>query len=75
MITYQKLEKCPEDEIVKALFVAAGIGQIIASRASIAGAQGGCQAEIGSASAMTAGALVFLRGGVFSRFMKQRRLH
>lgn len=63
MITYQKLEKCPEDEIVKALFVAAGIGQIIASRASIAGAQGGCQAEIGSASAMTAGALVFLRGG------------
>lgn len=63
MITCQKLEKCPEDEIVKALFVAAGIGQIIASRASIAGAQGGCQAEIGSASAMTAGALVFLRGG------------
>ena len=45
------------------LFVAAGIGQVIATRASIAGASGGCQAEIGSASAMAAGALVYLRGG------------
>ena len=37
--------------------------QVIASRAFIAGAAGGCQAEIGSASAMAAGALVSLRGG------------
>ena len=42
---------------IRALFVAAGIGQVIATRASIAGASGGCQAEIGSASAMAAGAL------------------
>lgn len=63
LITYQKEEACPEEEIVKGLFVAAGIGEIIAARASIAGAQGGCQAEIGSASAMAAGALTFLRGG------------
>ena len=63
LITYQKEENCPEGEVVKALFVSAGIGGIIASRASIAGAQGGCQAEIGSASAMAAGALTFLRGG------------
>lgn len=48
---------------IRALFVAAGIGQVIANRASIAGASGGCQAEIGSASAMAAGALVYLRGG------------
>lgn len=48
---------------IGALFVAAGIGQVIATRASIAGASGGCQAEIGSASAMAAGALVYLRGG------------
>ena len=48
---------------IRALFVAAGIGQVIATRASIAGASGGCQAEIGSASAMAAGALVYLRGG------------
>lgn len=63
LITYQKEENCPEEEVVRALFVSAGIGGIIASRASIAGAQGGCQAEIGSASAMAAGALTFLRGG------------
>ena len=36
---------------------------MIASRAFIAGAAGGCQAEIGAASAMAAGALVFLQGG------------
>lgn len=48
---------------VRALFVAAGIGQVIATRASIAGASGGCQAEIGSASAMAAGALTYLQGG------------
>lgn len=52
-----------EEDAVNALFVAAGIGQVIATRASIAGASGGCQAEIGSASAMAAGALVSLRGG------------
>ena len=45
------------------MYTAAGIGQIIAYRASISGAFGGCQAEIGSASAMAAGALVHLQGG------------
>ena len=55
--------KATEDEIVKALYVSAGIGMIIGFRASIAGASGGCQAEIGSASAMAAGTLVALRGG------------
>lgn len=49
--------------MVQALYVAAGFGQIIATRSSISGAEGGCQAEIGSASAMAAAALVFLRGG------------
>lgn len=52
-----------EDAIVKALYVASGIGEVIADRASISGAQGGCQAEIGSASAMAAGAMVYLQGG------------
>lgn len=51
------------DKIIKAMYVAAGIGQIIASRAYISGAAGGCQAEIGSASSMAAGALVYLQGG------------
>ena len=43
--------------------MAAGVGGVIAHRASISGAAGGCQAEIGSASAMAASALVFLQGG------------
>jgi L-serine dehydratase len=51
------------DKIIEALYVSAGIGQIIAERAYIAGALGGCQAEIGSASAMAAGALVHIKGG------------
>ncbi|MBD5148624.1 MAG: L-serine ammonia-lyase, iron-sulfur-dependent, subunit alpha [Oscillibacter sp.] len=52
-----------EEDVVRALYVAAGIGAVIGYRACIAGASGGCQAEIGSASAMAAGALTALRGG------------
>lgn len=52
-----------EEEILHALYVAAGFGEVIATRASISGAEGGCQAEIGSASAMAAAALTQLRGG------------
>ena len=44
-------------QILEALTVAAGVGQVIAKRASISGAEGGCQAEIGSACSMTAAAL------------------
>lgn len=56
-------EHIQEEKIIQALFVAAGIGQVVAERATISGAEGGCQAEVGTASAMAAGALVFLRGG------------
>ncbi len=52
-----------QHELLEALYVASGIGAVIAYRASISGAAGGCQAEIGTASAMAAGALVSLRGG------------
>ncbi len=52
-----------EKEIIMSMFTAAAFGMVIANRASIAGAQGGCQAECGSASAMAAAALVELRGG------------
>lgn len=52
-----------DEKMTQALYVAAGIGGVIASRAFIAGAQGGCQAEVGSASSMAAGSAVFLRGG------------
>ena len=50
------------DECVKALLIAAGIGAVIAENASIAGAAGGCQAEIGSASAMAAAGLAYMQG-------------
>lgn len=63
LLTYADQIDADEDKIVEALYTAAGIGQIIAHRASISGAFGGCQAEIGSASAMAAGALVHLQGG------------
>ena len=58
-----KYEELSQHRILEALYVASGIGAVIAYRACIAGASGGCQAEIGTASAMAAGALVALRGG------------
>ena len=58
-----KYEELSQHQILEALYVASGIGAVIAYKASIAGAAGGCQAEIGTASAMAAGALVALRGG------------
>ena len=52
-----------EDAVVEALYIAAAFGAVTASRASVSGAQGGCQAEIGTASAMAAAALTHLQGG------------
>lgn len=63
LLTYEKQREALEDRLVEALFVAAGIGEVIAASASIAGAEGGCQAEIGSASAMAAGAIAYLEDG------------
>lgn len=63
LIPMQRREGISDERMVQALLVASGIGAVLAYRASISGAAGGCQAEIGSASAMAAGTLVFLRGG------------
>ena len=52
-----------EKDIIMSMFTAAAFGMVIANRASIAGARGGCQAECGSAAAMAAAALVELKGG------------
>jgi len=52
-----------KEDTVMSLFTAAGIGMVISHRATLAGAEGGCQAECGSASAMAAGAAVELAGG------------
>ncbi len=52
----------PEEEILDALAVAALIGNVIRTNASISGAECGCQAEIGSACSMAAAALASLYG-------------
>ena len=62
-ISMQEHMSLSDDEMIQAMYVAAGIGGVIASRAFLAGASGGCQAEIGSASAMAAGGAAYLRGG------------
>lgn len=63
LIPLQTRENLSSEEMTRCLYVAAGFGQVIAARASISGAEGGCQAEVGSASAMAAAALVHARGG------------
>ena len=52
-----------EDQMIRFLFTAGGLGLIIANHAGIAGATGGCQEEVGSASAMAAAAAVEATGG------------
>ena len=52
LVTYYKEYNVPEEKMIEAMYVAAGLGQIIANRAYLAGASGGCQAEIGSGSGM-----------------------
>lgn len=51
------------DQMIQFLFTAGGFGMVLANNAGIAGATGGCQAEVGSASAMGAAAAVELAGG------------
>lgn len=63
LLPYQKREGLSDEAMVRALYIAGAVGQVIAAKASIAGAAGGCQAEIGTASAMSAAALCYLAGG------------
>ena len=63
LIPLQRKDRLSDEEMVRCLYVSAGFGQVIATRASISGAEGGCQAEVGSASGMAAAALVHARGG------------
>ena len=63
LLTMQEEYGYTDGQLVDALYVAGAFGLVIANRASIAGAQGGCQAECGSAAGMTAAAVTFLKGG------------
>lgn len=55
--------KNTESEVIDALFTAGAIGKIIAIRATLSGAEGGCQAECGAGAAMAAGGALELSGG------------
>ncbi len=55
------------DELREGILTAAGLGYLIARNASVSGAEGGCQAEVGSAAAMAAAAAVALAGGTPDR--------
>lgn len=63
LITMLEEHNVDEQKVVMSLFTASALGMVIAHIASISGAEGGCQAECGSASAMAAGALVEIAGG------------
>ncbi|MDW7674109.1 MAG: L-serine ammonia-lyase, iron-sulfur-dependent, subunit alpha [Bacillota bacterium] len=63
LISVEEEYAIPKEKVVEGLLTAAGIGLIIAKNASISGAEGGCQAECGSASAMAAAAMVEILGG------------
>ena len=58
----EKLAKTDE-ELIDALFASAAVGMIIGMNATLSGAEGGCQAECGSAAAMGAAAVVEMMGG------------
>lgn len=63
LFTVEEAVSCSEEDLVTALFTSAGIGMVIADRANVSGAEGGCQAEIGSAAGMAAAIAVELSGG------------
>ena len=63
LFTLEKRLELDEEQLVRFLFTAGGFGMVIANNACIAGATGGCQAEVGSASGMGAAAAVEVAGG------------
>lgn len=67
LLAWKEFSGCPaemtDERLTDALIVAGAVGEVIAKRATLAGAEGGCQAECGAAAAMGAAALVYLNGG------------
>ncbi|MDQ0201255.1 L-serine ammonia-lyase, iron-sulfur-dependent, subunit alpha [Neobacillus ginsengisoli] len=63
LFSLHKNDGTPFKDLVMGLFTASMLGLVIANRSFISGAAGGCQAEVGSATAMAAGTIVELRGG------------
>ncbi len=67
LLTAAEVLRATEDQVVDALLVSAAVGSVIALVAPVSGTMGGCQSEVGVASAMTASALVQLDGGTPSQ--------
>jgi L-serine dehydratase len=63
LISMDDFAEMGEERLVDAMLVAGGVGGVIAHRASLAGAEGGCQAETGTAAAMASAAVTWLSGG------------
>ena len=63
LIAYQEETGRKDEDMIEGLVVAASVGAIIGNRATLSGAEGGCQAECGAAAAMAAAALVHLENG------------
>lgn len=63
LLTLQQEKGYAREDCIRALFTASAVGMVIANNASLAGAQGGCQAECGSAAAMAAAAITEVCGG------------
>ncbi|MDQ3309784.1 MAG: L-serine ammonia-lyase, iron-sulfur-dependent, subunit alpha, partial [Gemmatimonadota bacterium] len=63
LISMDEFAREGEDRLIDAMLVAGGVGGVIAHRASLSGAEGGCQAETGTAAAMGAAAVAWLSGG------------
>ncbi|HYJ81012.1 MAG TPA: L-serine ammonia-lyase, iron-sulfur-dependent, subunit alpha [Longimicrobiaceae bacterium] len=63
LVSMDEFASLGEERLVDAMLVAGGVGGVIAHRASLAGAEGGCQAETGTAAAMSSAAVTWLQGG------------
>lgn len=63
LISLAEKEALSREKVLEGLLVASGIGAVIMKNATVAGAEGGCQAECGVAAAMAAAAAVYLKGG------------
>jgi L-serine dehydratase len=63
LVSIDANEEVGEERLIDAMLVAGGVGGVIAHRASLAGAEGGCQAETGTAAAMASAAVAWLHGG------------
>lgn len=63
LLAAKKRFNLSDEDLIRGLFAAGAIGQIVAKNATVSGAEGGCQAETGVASAMAAAAIVELAGG------------